>query len=292
MRSDGWHLTEDLDEFPTQAMEFLRSRPARHTTLLTVVDKMRTPRAAAPGRPVRVLGWLEREGEVLAVSHWSTGMGVTALTPEQADEFAVYHVALGHALSIVTAEHDTATAFAEAWQRHTGTTPTVRVRLHLYRLGTLTGPERFPAGRGRALDERDHEDLMSWCRDFAAAVDEDVTIDADTWASTRFAEKRYTFWETAEGTPVSMAGATPLFEGMVRVDPVYTPAHLRGRGYAAAVTAEVTRAALAAGATDVVLYTDPANPTSNALYQRLGYVRLTDFTVYDLAPATAEAERP
>jgi hypothetical protein len=175
MRSDGWHLTEDLDEFPTQAMEFLRSRPARHTTLLTVVDKMRTPRAAAPGRPVRVLGWLEREGEVLAVSHWSTGMGVTALTPEQADEFAVYHVALGHALSIVTAEHDTATAFAEAWQRHTGTTPTVRVRLHLYRLGTLTGPERFPAGRGRALDERDHEDLMSWCRDFAAAVDEDVT---------------------------------------------------------------------------------------------------------------------
>ena len=69
--------------------------------------------------------------------------------------------------------------------------------------------------------------------------------------------------------------------GMVRVDPVYTPAHLRGRGYAGAVTVEVSRAALAAGATDVVLFTDPANPTSNALYQRIGYVPLTDWAVYD-----------
>ncbi|GGW13395.1 hypothetical protein GCM10018980_72150 [Streptomyces capoamus] len=52
---------------------------------------------------------------------------------------------------------------------------------------------------------------------------------------------------------------------MVRVDPAYTPAHLRGRGYAGAVTVEVSRAALAAGATDIVLFTDPDNPTSNAL---------------------------
>jgi hypothetical protein len=36
MRSDGWHLTEDLDEFPARALEFLSSRPARHTTLLTI----------------------------------------------------------------------------------------------------------------------------------------------------------------------------------------------------------------------------------------------------------------
>ena len=70
------------------------------------------------------------------------------------------------------------------------------------------------------------------------------------WASTRFAEKRYTFWETPDGTLVSMAGLNPMVAGMVRLHPVYTPAHLRSRGYAAAVTAEVSRAALAAGATE------------------------------------------
>ncbi|MGW3981307.1 GNAT family N-acetyltransferase, partial [Streptomyces mirabilis] len=81
----------------------------------------------------------------------------------------------------------------------------------------------------------------------------------------------------------------PMIAGMVRVDPVYTPADLRGRGYAAAVTAEVSRAARAAGATEVVLFTDAGNPTSNALYQRLGYRRITDWAPYDFAYATAEA---
>ena len=106
-------------------------------------------------------------------------------------------------------------------------------------------------------------------------------MDADSWADSRFADKHFTFWEPPDGTPVAMAAATSMVAGMVRVDPVYTPAHLRGRGYAGAVTAEVSKAALAAGATDVVLFADPANPTSNALYQRIGYVPLTEWAVYD-----------
>ena len=63
---------------------------------------------------------------------------------------------------------------------------------------------------------------------------------------------------------------------------------LRGRGYAGAVTVEVSRAALAAGATDVVLFADASNPTSNALYQRIGYVPITDFTVYEFTYDASE----
>lgn len=40
-----------------------------------------------------------------------------------------------------------------------------------------------------------------------------------------------------------------------------------------------------AGASDIVLFADPANPTSNALYQRIGYVPVTDFAVYDFSGA-------
>ncbi|MFD5265217.1 GNAT family N-acetyltransferase [Streptomyces sp. NPDC058335] len=278
MRTDDWQLTEDVDEFLARAGDFLRSRPALHTTALSVTEKLRTQ-----GTEGAVFGRLERGGEVGATFYRfpSRGLSVTSLTPEQADALAAHLVALGHSLPWVTADDSTATAFAEAWQRHTGATPSPRVRLHLYRLGALTPPEPVPAGRGRLVGEREHEHLMGWCREFAADVGEDVTIDADSWGGTRFAEKRYTYWETPDGTPVSMAGANPLVGGQVRVDPVYTPAHLRGRGYAGAVTVEVSRAALAAGAKEVVLYTNAANPTSNALYQRLGYVRVTDFVVYD-----------
>ncbi|MBE1595221.1 putative GNAT family acetyltransferase [Streptomyces stelliscabiei] len=61
-------------------------------------------------------------------------------------------------------------------------------------------------------------------------------------------------------------------------------AHLRGRGRgdASAATAEASRAALDAGAREVLLFADLVNPTGNALYRRSGYVPVTDFAMYDL----------
>ncbi|WP_371660737.1 GNAT family N-acetyltransferase [Streptomyces sp. NBC_00280] len=286
MRPDDWYLTEDVDEFLARAGDFLRSRPALHTTALTTFEKLRTGGAVADAGEPPLFGRLERSGEVSAVFYRFTRrnlLSVTPLDPEQADGLADRLADLGHRLPGVSAEHGTATAFADAWQRRTGATPAFRTAINLYRLGTLTPPQPVPAGRGRPVGEDEHEHLMQWCRELAKDLKEDVTINADTWAGTRFGEKRYTYWETPDGTPVSMAGVNPMVAGHVRVDPVYTPAHLRGHGYAGAVTVEVGRAALAAGATDVVLYADPANPTSNALYQRIGYRKIADWGVYDFA---------
>jgi hypothetical protein len=291
MRADDWHLTEDIDDFLAHAGDFLRSRPALHTMALTATEKLRRLGPARDGTPAPVLGHLEQAGEVRAAFYQlpPRGLNVTSLTPEQADILAAQLTSLGHSLPSLSADHHTATTFAEAWQRHTGATPTLRGQLRLHRLGALAPPEPMPAGRSRRAGERDHEHLMRWCREFAADVGEAVTIDAASWTSTRFAEKRYTFWQTPNGTPVCMAGVNPMVAGQVRVDPVYTPAHLRGRGYAAAVTVEVSRAALAAGARDVVLFTNAANPTSNTLYQRIGYVPIADWSTYDFTPTKPDA---
>ncbi len=286
MRPDDWYLTEDLDDFLARGGAFLRSRPVAHIMPLTWTARLRTRGAAAYGAEAAVFGLLERDGETRAAFYRLSpdrGISLTPLTPGQADGLAARLAALGHTLPGVSADQDTAAAFAEAWRRHTGVTATLRVRLHLHRLGTLTPPRPFPEGRGRVAGEQDLEHLISLCRGFAADVGEDVTIDADTWPRTRFADKSYTFWETPDGTPVSMAGLNPMVAGLSQVDPVYTPAALRGHGYAAAATVEVSRAALAAGATDVVLFTDAANPTSNALYRRLGYVPVVDWAGYAFA---------
>nr|WSY53757.1 GNAT family N-acetyltransferase [Streptomyces sp. NBC_00886] len=285
MRPDGWYLTDDVDDFLARAGDFLRSRPGPHVMQLTWAERVRTGRADVSDTEAPVFGMLQQAGEVRATFYRLSprALGLSPLTPEQADSLAARLVALGHSPSRVSADHGTATAFAEAWQRHTGATPKLRdTRLRLYRLGTLTPPEPPPAGRGRVLGDQDLEEVMFWCGEFAEAVGEVVTVDADSWADTRYADKRYTLWETPDGTPVSIAGMNPLIGGQIQVDVVYTPAHLRGRGYAAAVSAEVSRAALAAGAKDVVLFADLSNPTSNALYQRLGYRTLTDWAVYDL----------
>ncbi|MFG3505834.1 GNAT family N-acetyltransferase [Streptomyces sp. NPDC047821] len=73
-----------------------------------------------------------------------------------------------------------------------------------------------------------------------------------------------------------MAAHSPVVAGQARVAPVYTPPALRGRGYAGAVTAAVSRAARDAGARQVLLFADVANPTSTALYQRIGYRPVAD----------------
>ncbi|MFI6860011.1 GNAT family N-acetyltransferase [Streptomyces sp. NPDC050421] len=282
MFPDGWHLTQDVDDFLARAGDFLRSRPALHNTPLTDVEKLRTRGAAGHDAEAAVFGRLESGGGVVAILYLTPRgrLGLTPLSPERTDALAAHLAGLGLSPAHVIADHDTAGAFAESWQRHTGAASLPFWRTHLYRLGTLTPPLPRPEGQGRMVGDRDREQVVRWCREFCVDVGEQPSIDlidAGSWDDLRFGDRHFTFWETPDGIPVSMAASTSLVGGMVRVDPVYTPARLRGHGYAGAVTAEASRAALAAGATDVVLFTDPDNPTSNALYQRIGYIHVADF---------------
>jgi hypothetical protein len=291
---DDWQLTDNIDDFLARAGDFLRSRPALHNTPLTDIEKLRTRGADAHGAEASVFGRLESGGKVRAIFYRTPHgrLGLTPLSAKQVGTLAAHLATLGHSPSNVIADHDTATAFAETWQQHTGASPVPFWRTHLYRLGTLTPPQPRPEGQGRIAGGKDHEHVVRWCREFCVNVGEQSSIDlidAGSWADSRFGDRHFTFWETPDGTPVSMAAATAMIGGMIRVDPVYTPVHIRGRGYAGAVTVEVSRAALTAGATDVVLFTDPANPTSNALYQRIGYVHVADFAGYKFFYGAPEA---
>jgi predicted GNAT family acetyltransferase len=84
-------------------------------------------------------------------------------------------------------------------------------------------------------------------------------------------------WEM-DGTIVAIAGHAPIVttESVVigRGGPVYTPPEFRGRGFGSAVTAYVSHELIQQGAR-VMLFTDAASPTSNSIYQKIGY-RLVD----------------
>ncbi|MFD4571823.1 GNAT family N-acetyltransferase [Streptomyces sp. NPDC058417] len=281
MRTDGWHLTSDLDAFLARAGRFLRSRPAAHTTQLTALEKAR--RGEAELREP-VFGWLEDGGEVRAAVYQFTParrLTVTSLAAGQAGSLAALLVGERQTVPGVLGEHDTVAELAARWTRLTGAQAERGWYARLHRLGTLTPPQPVPAGRARQAGTADRDQVVAWCREFTETVGEVPRVDAATWDTSRFADRHFTFWETPDGTPVSFAAVTSALAGMVRVDPVHTPAPLRGRGYAGAVTVAVSRAALDAGATDVVLYADPDNPTSTGLYRRIGYVSLADWSGYD-----------
>ena len=283
MRPTTWHSTGDLDEFLTRAGDFLRSRPDLHTVVLTVTEGLRTRGLDAYGDQAPSFGLLEEDGQVCG-AYFRTPphrLYLTPLTAARADSLAAHLQDLGRSVPGVGAEAATAADFAEAWRRRTGATPVPHSRQRLYRLGTLTVPRPVPEGRARIAQEGDRELLARWFAQFSKDVGESQSMRAESWADARLAYDGAVLWESPEGTPVSLAGLTPLVAGQIRVAPVYTPAPLRARGYAGAATVEVSRLARERGAEEVLLFTDLANPTSNGLYQRIGYRPVADFAVYD-----------
>lgn len=121
---------------------FLQSRPALHTIPLTVTESLRKRGVDAYGAEAPIFGWLERGGEVRAAFFRTPPrrLVLTPLTTDEADALAAHLASLGHPLPGVNADHDTATAFAEAWQRHMRATPLLHERAPLEITGLVLQP--------------------------------------------------------------------------------------------------------------------------------------------------------
>jgi predicted GNAT family acetyltransferase len=77
-----------------------------------------------------------------------------------------------------------------------------------------------------------------------------------------------------------MAGFGGLTPNGIRIGPVYTPPDERRRGYGSALTAALTQQLLDGGRRFCFLFTDLANPTSNRIYQQIGYRAVSDVDLW------------
>ncbi|KDN83232.1 GNAT family N-acetyltransferase [Kitasatospora cheerisanensis] len=274
----GWTLTTSLDEFRTAAGEFLAADPAENTVLLTIVERLGRDGLNVYGElPPRFGWWRGPDGAVagacLRTPPWGQRLG--RMPVAAAEDLARRLAEDGDRPDAVAGEHRTTLAFATEWQRITGRDWQVDHNERLFRLGELTPPPSPPAGHARAAGPADRETVARWLVEFCVEAGLQPPADPAADADQRIAGGTLLLWE-ADGRPVSLAGASPAAAGMSRIGPVYTPPADRGRGYASVLTAAVTRHAQAGGADEVLLYTDLANPVSNAIYQRLGYRPVSD----------------
>ena len=93
-------------------------------------------------------------------------------------------------------------------------------------------------------------------------------------------KKNVFFWQDA-GEVVSLTiGNRAQIKGIC-IGGVYTPPAFRKRGYARALVAEVSKELLARGYELTNLFTDLANPTSNKIYQEVGYKPVCDYHQYE-----------
>ncbi|MGW3432132.1 GNAT family N-acetyltransferase [Streptomyces melanosporofaciens] len=282
----AWTVTYDLDEFRAAAGDFLGARPARHTTLLTVVSSLVAGGSGRYGEQPPVYGWWAGEGSVEG-AFLCTPPYPPLLSPlpgEAARALARTLAGDGEQkINGVNAGRETAETFATAWTELTGARSDVEQSHRLYRLATLTPPDPAPPGRPRTATAADRDLLLTWFEGFARETDA-LRGDVAALVDDKLSHDGITLWEL-DGRPVACAGISRTVAGMARVSLVYTPPELRGRGYAGAATAAVSRAARAAGVREILLFTDLGNPTSNALYQRLGYRPLEDHLVLSFTSA-------
>jgi RimJ/RimL family protein N-acetyltransferase len=273
-----WELTDDLDTFRAATDAFLAARPVPNTTLLTLVETLTRRGSHAYGQEAPMFGaWRDPDGVVAGALLQTPPFPVyfSSLPPSAVSD-AVSAFA-GRALSGVNLPVDVLDLFVGPWEAQAGVTSTVHMRTRLYRLESLTAPKSAGVVRPGRPDDR--ATLIGWMREFLDEIGEPGQDGVEGIVDDKLAAGLVTVGED-QGVPVTMVMRTAPASGVVRIQYVYTPPPFRGQGYAGTATAA---ACVSAGDSEVVLFTDLGNPTSNALYQRLGFRAVEDRTAVTFA---------
>lgn len=245
---------------------YLTADPVAHNVLCTLLAARR--RASVPIR----CWWAVEAGEVLGVAFQSPTSFPTVVS--RLDGRAVGPLA--GALAVATPAIPGCSGLADDAARMAGELATATRRpwapvegQRIYEVEHLVAPVAVPGGARVATDD-DAPLLARWLEAFHAETGS-IGSDAAPERLVREAIEvgRLLVWEV-DGAPVASATVSAAEAGVARVGFVYTPPEQRGRGFAAAVTADASSRVLHAGHR-CILYTQLANPTSNGIYQRLGY---------------------
>jgi predicted GNAT family acetyltransferase len=255
-----------LAAFRDEALPLLLRYEIEHGLIFSV--------ASAPNPPVDAYSAIVvHEGEVVAAAIRTIKKAV--LSHEDAPgAFALIAADLLHdpKLQGVIGPRESIDAFAAA----SGRQWREGMSQGIYECRRVIQPHR-PVGFRRLVLPPDKPLLARWIQAFIReAGGEDQSLEESMATADRHIASQATYFWVVGDEPVSYAGAYNFTPNGVRVGPVYTPPEYRRQGYAGALVADVTQRELDRGRAFAYLYTNLANPTSNALYQRLGYRRISE----------------
>lgn len=287
-------------EFLEVAGGHIAAEPVVSTVLAGVTTRMVRALDAGEGAGAEVPCWWVvahgEDGEVLGVGMRTmpTAPWAAYLLPmPDADAVAIARAVheRGEEVLDVNGALEPGRACIAELSRLTGVPWRVARPTRLHELGQLV-PPLTPPGRLRAATPGDLDIVEEWFGRFHEEADAQAgraptlhgRLSRDTLAG-RVADGLLHLWEDVEGRVVQLTGCGGPDAGVSRIGPVYTPPEHRRRGYAAAAVAELARRMQEQGAR-VCLFTDVENPTSNALYERLGFRPVVDQAEFSLRPPT------
>jgi predicted GNAT family acetyltransferase len=268
----------DPRSFRERTLEHLMADEPRHNLMIGVIGTLVDVPDAYPQYHL----WLvEDADEVLLVSFMTPPFNLTlsrAARDGAVDALARAVDEDGARPPGVTGTNPELEGFIGAWRRITGQPATRRMAQGIYAATAVT-PARPVPGAMRPATVRDRDLLFGWI----VAFGDEALEDPDPERTARILDLRLReggpslyLWED-RGEPVSLVGTAGPTPSGIRIGPVYTPPEHRRKGYAGALTAAVTDRELRGGGRRYCfLYTDLSNPTSNHVYQAIGYRRVGD----------------
>ena len=269
-----------VDGFLELSGDFLSAREAEHNLLFGICSAIRTTPELFANDPPRFAVVANDVGEVVLASLRAPPHNQVLSQADDPEAIDILADALtDEPLPGLLAPSEAAGRFADRWCAATGHSFHLEVAERIFRLERVTSPDRPAAGRWRIAEPRDRDLVADWVVAFSAeAMPEAPPIDdpaatADRWIAGVY--RRLYVWEDG-GSVVSLVGAGGETPNGIRIGPVYTPPERRGRGYASSLTAAASQDQLDRGRRFCFLFTDLANPTSNKIYQAIGYEPVCD----------------
>lgn len=175
--------------------------------------------------------------------------------------------------------------FAKTWAGLTEQKFKIGMAQKIYQLEKVISVNPVP-GSLSVCDDKYQDLITQWVYEFSleSLPHEANTIErAREFAINKIPKGEVYIWLDESGVPVSMNSVGRPTKHGISVSAVYTPKNLRKKGYASALVAGTSQRMLDQGKKICVLYTDLANPTSNKIYQKIGYQEIATSAHYIFA---------
>ncbi len=285
------HVTRwtEAADFYAHVERFLLAHEAEHNLLLGLCTSLIHENIY---RDAPYMASVELEGEVVAVAICTPPRDLVLsemhdsypLNPLVQDVWAVLPNLAG-----VNGPRPYSRNFAQYWEAASGMACRLKMTQRIFRLEQVQ-PVRGIPGEMHPLTTPERNMAIEWMLAFdMEALDgglsrEDAERNVDLRLKSDPLLRGMRLW-WVDQRPVSMAGYGGLTPSGIRIGPVYTPPAFRGNGYASALTAALSQELLDARRKFCFLFTDLSNPTSNKIYQDIGYEPVSDVEVYAFGAA-------
>ncbi len=279
------HSFSSHKEFKTRVFDFLLENEAENCLLLGLLEGMESN----PGRYPVAYFWAVTSNDKVVGAAWMTPpfpLGLTTMPPEGLALLRDAVREISHQPSQVIGPNEGSLQFKTLWAKlDRSHIKSPKMAQRIFQL-TEVLPPRKTTGLMRVATENDLDLLIDWnirfAQDCGMSYDPSSAKSSAKDDAVRAINRKNRHLWCIDGEPVAMASADGKTPRGIRISWVYTPNKFRGRGYASAAVAELSQKMLDEGRDFCFLYTDLANPTSNSIYQKIGYKPVSDSALYDL----------